>query len=228
MKEALGETPLPEEKRADESPIWDQCYWSKLDGNGSIRWDDARITESGIKQAQKNHDFWAHKIANENIPVPETYYTSPLTRCLETANITFSTLKLPSRYPFLPVVKEVSQPSIVNPVPWSRQQTSTPGKYKLILSPPAPSRRNRNSHLRPPRQQILHSRRLPNIQIRTDLRRARPPLETQRPRNRLRARGPPENPVGRRLQARQKHLHFIHQPLRLHRCPVTSHQASPL
>ena len=94
----------------------DQCYWSKLDGNGTIRWDDAHITENGIKQAQKAHDFWAERIANANIPVPETYYTSPLTRCLETAKITFSNLTLPSRYPFIPEVKEVSQPLILNPM----------------------------------------------------------------------------------------------------------------
>jgi broad specificity phosphatase PhoE len=44
--------------------------------------------------------------------VPETYYTSPLTRCLQTANITFSGLDLPSRQPFIPTIKELFREGI--------------------------------------------------------------------------------------------------------------------
>lgn len=85
-----------------------QCYWSKLDGNGTITWADAHLTDKGVEQAQIANRFWATEIAAQKIPVPETYYTSPLDRCLATADITFSGLTLPSRKPFLPVVKEVS------------------------------------------------------------------------------------------------------------------------
>jgi len=60
-----------------------------------------------MKQAQIASKFWAHEIATQKIPVPNTYYTSPLDRCLATANITFSGLKLPNRKPFVPEVKEV-------------------------------------------------------------------------------------------------------------------------
>lgn len=84
-----------------------QCYWSKLDGNGTIAWADAHLTDEGVKQALIANSFWATEIATQKIPVPETYYTSPLDRCLATANITFSGLSLPGRKPFLPVVKEV-------------------------------------------------------------------------------------------------------------------------
>ena len=35
-----------------------------------------------------------------------------MTRCLQTANITFSGLKLPSRQPFIPVVKELFREGI--------------------------------------------------------------------------------------------------------------------
>lgn len=42
----------------------------------------------------------------QKIPVPESYYVSPLSRCLATANITYSGLDLPRRYPFIPTVKE--------------------------------------------------------------------------------------------------------------------------
>ena len=85
-----------------------QCYWSKLDGNGTITWADAHLTEKGVEQARIANRFWATEIAIQKIPVPENYYTSPLDRCLATAEITFSGLDLPSRKPFAPVVKEVS------------------------------------------------------------------------------------------------------------------------
>jgi len=85
-----------------------QCYWSKLDGNGTITWADAHLTDKGVEQAYIANRFWATEIATQKIPVPESYYTSPLARCLATADITFSGLSLPSRKPFLPVVKEVS------------------------------------------------------------------------------------------------------------------------
>lgn len=41
------------------------------------------------------------------MPAPEKYYTSPLYRCLQTANSTFSGLDLPADKPFKPVVKEL-------------------------------------------------------------------------------------------------------------------------
>lgn len=51
------------------------------------------------------NDFWRHELEVQKIPAPQSYYTSPLSRCLETANITFSGLDLPSYYPFIPTVK---------------------------------------------------------------------------------------------------------------------------
>ena len=41
------------------------------------------------------------------MPAPESYYVSPLFRCLQTANLTFSGLKLPGERPFEPLVKEM-------------------------------------------------------------------------------------------------------------------------
>jgi len=83
-----------------------QCYWSELNGNGTVRWDDADLTADGIEQALIAKRFWASRIAEEKIQVPQSYYTSPLTRCTRTANLTFNGLPLPSRYPFDPTVKE--------------------------------------------------------------------------------------------------------------------------
>jgi len=93
------------------TPAWN-CYWSEKDGNGTSVWADAHIDAAGIAQAQIAADFWASRITLQKIPLPESYYTSPLTRCLETANVTFSTLDLPRDRPFVPVVKELFRESI--------------------------------------------------------------------------------------------------------------------
>ncbi|KAI4276528.1 MAG: hypothetical protein LQ337_002410 [Flavoplaca oasis] len=87
------------------TPAWN-CYWSLVDGNGTVRWDDAQVTPEGVKQALAVNAFWASELKIQKVPPPRSYYTSPLTRCLTTANLTFSGLDLPSRHPFVPVVKE--------------------------------------------------------------------------------------------------------------------------
>ena len=84
-----------------------QNYWSKLDGNETLTWADAHLTENGINQAETANKIWASKIEKQHIPVPEKYYTSPLYRCLNTANITFNGLQLPAQQPFNPEVKEL-------------------------------------------------------------------------------------------------------------------------
>ncbi|KAF2621273.1 phosphoglycerate mutase-like protein [Macroventuria anomochaeta] len=87
------------------TPAWN-CYWSELDGNGTVTWADAKLTQDGIKQAQDVNTFWKHLINDEKITPPESYYTSPLYRCLDTAKITFSNLTLPKKSPFVPTIKE--------------------------------------------------------------------------------------------------------------------------
>ncbi|KAL8696486.1 MAG: hypothetical protein Q9224_002768 [Gallowayella concinna] len=87
------------------TPAWN-CYYSLLDGNGTVTWADARLTPKGIAQALSVNAFWASEIKNQKVPTPQSYYTSPLTRCLATANLTFSGLNLPRRHPFVPTVKE--------------------------------------------------------------------------------------------------------------------------
>ncbi|CAK7267901.1 putative phosphoglycerate mutase pmu1 [Sporothrix epigloea] len=87
------------------TPAWN-CYWGQQDGNGTVVWADARLTPTGEAQAQKAHRFWAGQLADQKQPAPERYYTSPLTRCLQTASITFGGLALPLPHPFVPTVKE--------------------------------------------------------------------------------------------------------------------------
>ncbi|EER37841.1 phosphoglycerate mutase [Histoplasma capsulatum H143] len=84
---------------------WD-CYWSKLDGNGNITWADAHLTETGISQALRARSTWATQMKN-HIPLPQSYYSSPLDRCLQTSKLTFGDLDLPSDRPYKPVVKEL-------------------------------------------------------------------------------------------------------------------------
>lgn len=93
------------------TPAWN-CYWSLLDGNATTVWEDADLTNNGIAQAQIAHNFWQHEITTQHIPYPQSYYTSPLTRCLRTANMTFSGLDLPVYYPFVPTVKELLREGI--------------------------------------------------------------------------------------------------------------------
>ncbi|KAF2192347.1 phosphoglycerate mutase-like protein [Zopfia rhizophila CBS 207.26] len=93
------------------TPAWN-CYWSELDGNGTVTWADAHLTPTGINQALTVNRFWKHLIEDEKITPPDTYYTSPLFRCLQTANFTFSGLDLPSKNPFIPTIKELFREGI--------------------------------------------------------------------------------------------------------------------
>lgn len=93
------------------TPAWN-CFWSEKDGNGTVTWADAHLTPNGIAQAQAANAFWASEIRTQKIPTPQNYYTSPLTRCLATANLTFSGLNLPRDHPFVPEVKELFREGI--------------------------------------------------------------------------------------------------------------------
>lgn len=93
------------------TPAWN-CYWSELEGNATVTWADAKLTPAGVKQAQDVNAFWKHLIADEKITPPESYYTSPLYRCLDTAKLTFSNLNLPKKSPFVPTVKELLREGI--------------------------------------------------------------------------------------------------------------------
>ncbi|KAM0168490.1 hypothetical protein ACHAPF_010951 [Botrytis cinerea] len=93
------------------TPAWN-CYYSELDGNATVTWADAHLDPKGIAQAQKASNYWLSRIQLQNIPLPQSYYTSPLYRCLQTSNITFSTLPLPKSRPFKPLIKELFREGI--------------------------------------------------------------------------------------------------------------------
>jgi hypothetical protein len=48
------------------------------------------LTPKGREQALRANEFWKVAARKEEIPFPEIIYTSPLWRCVETANLTFA------------------------------------------------------------------------------------------------------------------------------------------
>lgn len=85
---------------------WDD-YWSKLDGDGELFWDDAHLTDKGKNQAKDNNAFLKRQFDEQKMPYPARYYSSPLYRCLQTANFTYSNIDLPSDKSFKPLIKEM-------------------------------------------------------------------------------------------------------------------------
>jgi broad specificity phosphatase PhoE len=83
-----------------------QCYWSELNGNGTAVWSDPELTPAGLEQAFKAHKYWKSRLEEQKMPAPDSYYSSPLTRCTITANLTFNGLALPKSKPFVVIVKE--------------------------------------------------------------------------------------------------------------------------
>ncbi|PSN72424.1 phosphoglycerate mutase family protein [Corynespora cassiicola Philippines] len=89
---------------------WD-CYWSMLEGADGMVWADAHLTEVGQGQAKDVHKLWS-SLLPEGIPPPETYYVSPLTRTIETADLSFKGLALPEDKPYDPIGKELLREAI--------------------------------------------------------------------------------------------------------------------
>ncbi|KAK0387502.1 hypothetical protein NLU13_5814 [Sarocladium strictum] len=93
------------------TPAWN-CYWSELDGNGTAVWADAKLTPAGEAQALKANAFFKSHFAQDGLPYFESYYSSPLTRCTTTAQLTFGGIQTPHNRPFKPVIKELLRESI--------------------------------------------------------------------------------------------------------------------
>lgn len=91
--------------------LWD-CYWSLLDGDNELYWADAHITEIGRSQALAVNEYWKRQIAEQHVLAPEKFFTSPLDRCLRTAQLTWSDIDLPRQNRFKPEVKEYLREAI--------------------------------------------------------------------------------------------------------------------
>lgn len=77
-----------------------------MEGDGTTTWLDAPLTGKGQQQATDLSVFWKQALEVSKIPAPQKHYTSPLTRCLQTVQLTFKDVPLPPEHPFRPVVKE--------------------------------------------------------------------------------------------------------------------------
>ncbi|KAI4738796.1 phosphoglycerate mutase family protein [Aureobasidium sp. EXF-12298] len=86
--------------------LWDS-YWAKQEGDEHAHWADAHLTPVGEQQALDVNAFWTSALKEAKVPAPETYYTSPFYRCLQTAWLSFHNLPLPASRPFVPIVKEL-------------------------------------------------------------------------------------------------------------------------
>ena len=64
-------------------------YWSRLDGNGTVVWADARLTETGEGQARELGDAIEVEREGKGMLGPEAWVVSPLWRCLSTAEVTW-------------------------------------------------------------------------------------------------------------------------------------------
>ncbi len=107
-----------------------QRYYASLEGDAHGHWADAHLTPLGVTQALAVHAFWAHQLgARARTPAPQSYYASPLHRCLETANRTFQGLDLPAGRPYRPVVKELL-----------REVLGVVSKNLVALFPPPPTK----------------------------------------------------------------------------------------
>ncbi|KAL6411668.1 phosphoglycerate mutase [Ilyonectria robusta] len=80
--------------------------WAQLEGDDTMTWVDARLTEKGKGQALEINASLESDIQGMKIPRPGRYYTSPLARCLETTRLAFSGLGSSGSEPFKPIIKE--------------------------------------------------------------------------------------------------------------------------
>ncbi|CED82588.1 Predicted phosphoglycerate mutase [Phaffia rhodozyma] len=82
---------------------WD-CFFSQLNTDGNQTWGpDAHLTPAGILQAEAVNAAWKNE-SKWDIPLPQVLYSSPMTRSMDTLNITWHDILLNKGY--VPQVKE--------------------------------------------------------------------------------------------------------------------------
>ncbi|EGW34428.1 phosphomutase-like protein [Spathaspora passalidarum NRRL Y-27907] len=63
--------------------------WRYLGTDGDLVWGpDAKLTQLGIDQARENHQAWKLQLS-KGCPMPDKFYVSPLSRSINTHNITW-------------------------------------------------------------------------------------------------------------------------------------------
>ncbi|KAG5655622.1 hypothetical protein KAF25_009121 [Fusarium avenaceum] len=82
-------------------------HWSKLEGDKNRTWFDAELVGEGVDQAKSLGTFFTEGAKNMGFSVPDTVYTSPLARCLETTKFVFKDVMEGEGKAFKPRVKEL-------------------------------------------------------------------------------------------------------------------------
>ncbi|KAF2723066.1 phosphoglycerate mutase-like protein [Polychaeton citri CBS 116435] len=67
-----------------------EAKWAHLEGDGSRTWADAALTPKGEQQAKELNSFWRNSISELHVPAPQSIYSSPLRRCLQTTHLSFN------------------------------------------------------------------------------------------------------------------------------------------
>lgn len=85
-----------------------------MDGDGEIIWTDSQLNGDGVEQAKELGLLWSKFVAEDKIPLPETIYSSPLARCLETTRLVFANVVSVQGVQFHPIVKELLRERLTN------------------------------------------------------------------------------------------------------------------
>ncbi|KAI8959028.1 phosphoglycerate mutase-like protein [Daldinia sp. FL1419] len=81
-------------------------HWSHKDGDGKVKWDDARLVNEGIEEAKMLSKLWLDEAQRDALPLPGTIYTSPLARCLDTTKLVYTPIMDMRGRRLEPIVKE--------------------------------------------------------------------------------------------------------------------------
>jgi len=69
--------------------MWD-CHWSMQYGDNNFTWaPDPHLTEQGLAEAEIARKGWVREL-NLGAPLPQSFYSSPLSRSASTMQITWS------------------------------------------------------------------------------------------------------------------------------------------
>ena len=78
-----------------------------------MSWSDAHLTPEGVSQAVTLSAFWT-ALFEKGAPFPDTIYSSPLTRCLQTTKHIWAPICQSRGAPFHPLIKELLREQITD------------------------------------------------------------------------------------------------------------------
>ncbi|ETS81757.1 hypothetical protein PFICI_06759 [Pestalotiopsis fici W106-1] len=96
--------------RPDEVNLKD----TSLTHDGKLMWVDALLVEDGIAQAKELAETWMKVTKIDEMPLPQSIYTSPLARCLETTKLVYEPVMAQQNSELHPIVKEALRERLTN------------------------------------------------------------------------------------------------------------------